>query len=118
MAALTLQDVVPSGLNPSYTAVNSSDTVKISTAQRVFLHVKNGSGSSINVTITAVKTTAQVAGVGSVTISNEVVAVPASGERMIGPFTEAYMNTDGNVTIGYSATTSVTAAALQLPAQY
>lgn len=118
MAALTLQDIAPTGLNPSYSAVNSSDTVKVSTGQRVFLHVKNGSGSSINVTITAVKTSATVAGVGGVTISDEVVAVPASGERMIGPFTEAYMDTDGDVTIGYSSTGSVTAAALRLPAQY
>lgn len=118
MAELTLQNIDPTGLNPAYTAVNSSDTMKISTAQRAFLHVKNGSGGSINVTVTAVKTSASVAGVGNVTISDEVVAVPAGEDRMIGPFTEAFINTDSEVTIGYSATASVTAAALQLPAQY
>lgn len=118
MAALTKQNIDPSGLEPSYSAVNSQDTVNVSTGQRVFLHVKNGGGGSINVTINAVKTTATVAGVGAVTISDEVVAVPAGEERMIGPFTEAYMDTDGDVTIDYSGTTSVTAAALQLPAQY
>ena len=118
MAALTLQNIDPSGLDPVYSAANASDTIKISTGQRVFLHVKNGGAGSINVTTTAVKTSAAVAGVGNVTISNEVVAVPAAGERMIGPFTEAFMDTDGNVTVGYSGTASVTAAALQLPAQY
>lgn len=118
MAALTLQNIAPSGITPAYSAVNSSDTVKISTGQRVFLHVKNGGGGSINVTITAVKTSAAVSGVGNVTISDQVVAVAAGSEEMIGPFTEAFMDTDGDVTIGYSGTTSVTAAALQLPAQY
>jgi len=118
MAALTLQNIDPAGLTPSYSAVNSQDTVAISTGQRVFLHVKNGGGGSINVTITAVKTAATVAGVGGVTISDQVVAVGAGSEEMIGPFTEAFMDTDGVVTIDYSGTTSVTAAALQLPAQY
>ncbi len=118
MAALTLQNIDPAGLTPSYSAVNASDTVKIGTGQRVFLHVKNGGGGSITATITAVKTTATVSGVGGVTISDQVVTVDAGSEEMIGPFTEAFMDTDGDVTITYSGTTSVTAAALQLPAQY
>lgn len=119
MAALTLQNVSPSGLNPTFAAVNASDTVKISTGQRAFLHVKNNHATvATNVTITARTTSATVSGVGSVTIENQVVAVPAQSERIIGPFTEAFIDTDGNVTIGYSSTTTVTAAALNLPAQY
>lgn len=118
MAALTLQSIALAGLEPAYAAVNSQDTVVVSSAQRNFLHVKNGSGVSVNVTITAVKTSATVPGVGVVTISDEVVAVPAGEERMIGPFTEAYMDTDGTVTIDYSATTTVTAGVFTLPAQY
>lgn len=118
MAALTLQAVVPAGLAPAYAAVTVSDTVKVDSTQRNFLHVKNGSGASINVTITAVKTSARVEGVGVVTVGNRVVAVPAGQERIIGPFTEAYMSTDGNVTIGYSAITSVTAGVFSLPAAY
>ena len=118
MAILTLQEIVAAGFQPSYAAVNSSDTVKVNSAQRNFLHVKNGSGGSINVTITAVKTSARVQGVGVVTVDDLVVAVPAGEERMIGPFTEAYMDTDGDVTIGYSGTTSVTAGVFSLPAAY
>ena len=119
MALLTLQNVAPTGLNPNFGAVNASDTVKVSTAQRAFLHVKNNHASNAtNVTITARKTSATVSGVGTVTIGDLVVAVPAQGERIIGPFTEAYVDTDGLVTIGYSATTTVVAAALNLPAQY
>ena len=118
MAALTLQTIALSGVEPSYSAANSQDTVVVNTAQRNFLHVKNGGGGSINVTINAVKTSARVQGVGTVTISDEVVAVPAGEERIIGPFTEAYMDTDGTVTIDYSGTTSVTAGVFSLPAAY
>ena len=118
MAEPTLQKLTISGVQPSYSAVNSEDTVVVNTAQRNFLHVKNGGGSPTNVTITAVKTSARVPGVGVVSISDEVVAVPAGEERIIGPFTEAYMDVDGTVTIGYSATASVTAGAFSLPAAY
>jgi len=118
MAELTLQEVVASGVEPTYTAANSEDTVKVNTAQRNFLHVKNGGGSSINVTITAVKTSARVQGVGVVTVGDLVVSVPAGEERIIGPFTEAYMDTDGEVTIEYSGTSSVTAGVFSLPAAY
>ncbi|MCB1972155.1 MAG: hypothetical protein KDG54_17270 [Geminicoccaceae bacterium] len=118
MAALTLQTIALAGIVPAYSAVNSQDTVKVNTAQRNFLHVKNGGGGSINVTITAVKTSARVQGVGTVSISDEVVAVAAGAEKIIGPFTEAYMDTDGTVTIDYSGTTSVTAGVFSLPAGY
>ena len=118
MALLTLQNISPNGLNPTFTAVNSEDTVVIGTGQRVFLHVKNASGNSRNVTFTARTTSAVVSGVGNVTIGNLVVSVPANQERIIGPITEAYMDTDGTVTISYQGTASITAAAFQLPAQY
>lgn len=118
MALLTAQDISPVGHPPVYAGVNASDTVVIGTGQRVFLHVKNNSGGNINVTITAVRTSAVVSGVGNVTISNRVVTVPGGEERMIGPFTEAFTDTDGTVTIGYSATASVIAGVFQLPAQY
>lgn len=118
MAELTLQSIVAAGLEPAYAAVNASDTAILNQAQRNFLHVKNGGGGSINVTITAVKTSARVQGVGVVTIEDLVVAVPAGEERMIGPITEAYLDTDGEVTIGYSGTGSVTAGIFSLPAAY
>lgn len=118
MAVLVVQNIAAAGLKPAYTAVNASDTAILNQAQRNFLHVKNGGGSPINVTITAVKTSARVQGVGVVTVSDRVVAVPAGEERMIGPITEAYLDTDGEVTIGYSGTTSVTAGMFSLPAAY
>jgi hypothetical protein len=118
MAALTLQTIDINGIVPAYAAVNASDTVKVNTAQRNFLHVKNGGGGSINVTLVAVKTTAKVPGVGVVTIGDEVIAVTSGSEKIIGPFPEAFMDTDGTVTINYSGTTSVTAGVFSLPAAY
>lgn len=117
MAAVTVQTITDDGVVPSYAAVNSSDTIKVSDEERHFLHVKNGGGGSINVTITAQKTTARVPGVGALTIPNLVVAVANGAEKMIGPFTSAYIGDDGNVDVAYSGTTSVTAAAFKLPAQ-
>lgn len=118
MAELTLQAITATGLEPVYSAVSASDTVKVNTAQRNFLHVKNGSGGSVNVTIEAVKTSARVPGVGVVTVGDLVVAVPAAEERMIGPITEAYLEPDGEATVKFSGTASVTAAAISLPAAY
>ncbi len=117
MAALTIQDVVLGGLAPSYSAVALADTMKVNAQEeRHFLHVKNGSGVSVNVTITAVKTSVNVKGVGDLVVADKVIAVGAGADKMIGPFPEAYIETDGNVAIAYSAITSVTAAALKLPA--
>lgn len=118
MAQLTIQSVAETGLEPAYAAVNDGDLLKADSSQRHFLHVKNGDASPTNVTINAVKTTARVSGVGVVTISDKVIAIAAGEERLIGPFTEAYMDADGDVTINYSNVTSITAAALKLPASY
>lgn len=118
MAAITVQTIGPSGVTPTYSAVNSADTMAVDSSERHFLHVKNGGGGNINVTITAQNTSASLAGVGTVTISDEVVEVTAGSEEMIGPFTAAFINTSGNVEIAYSGTTSVTAAGLKLPKQF
>lgn len=115
MATYTVLNIAKTGLTPAYVAVAASDQFPNPSDERTFLHVKNGSGASINVTITAQKTTAKVPGVGVVTISNLVVAVPAGAERVIGPFSDAYTDANGNVVVGYSATATVTAAAVRLP---
>lgn len=113
MAALTVQTITDAGIVPAYAAVNASDTFVDDGSGRTFLHVKNGGGGSINVTVPAVKTNANIPGVGNLTISNIVVAVANGAEKMIGPFTEAYRDASGNVTAQYSGTTSVTAAAFK-----
>jgi hypothetical protein len=68
------------------------------------LHVKNGSGASINVTITSLVNCNQ--GVNHPV----VVAVPAASERIIGPFDQTRFGT--SVAVAYSAVTTVTVAAV------
>ena len=116
MATLTVETIIKAGVQPVYSAVNSEDQFINPSNERTFLHVKNGGGGSINVTVVAQKTSAKVQGVGVVTIDNIVVAVPAADERMIGPFSDAYTDSDGLVTVQYSGTTSVTAQAIKLAA--
>lgn len=114
MAAIAVQNLSRTGLAPAYTAVSASDTVAVETGERTFLHVKNGSGAAINVTLVAVMTAVRVAGVGNVPIANQVVAVPANSDRMIGPIPPAFVNSDGNATVNFSAQATVTAAAIYM----
>jgi hypothetical protein len=115
MAQLTPVTIALAGLAPSYDAVNASDKVKQPTDQRIFVHVKNGSGGSINVTVPVATSTIEHPVAGHVTLSNLVVAVGAGAEKMIGPFPPAYVDSAGDVTLQYSGTASVTAKAFKLP---
>ncbi|MDH6709747.1 hypothetical protein P3T27_006496 [Kitasatospora sp. MAA19] len=109
MATLTPQVVSVVGLTPTYTAAGASGD-KVSCGERTFIHVKNASASSITVTLTA---TGSVRGQA---VTSPTVSVPASGERMIGPLTADLFAgaTDGLAAIGYSATATVTVAALRI----
>lgn len=113
MAALTPQNIVAAGLVASYAAVNSSETIRISDDERVFLHVKNADASPTTVTITAHKTAANVQGVGSLTVDDMVVVVANGTDEFIGPFPQAYIGANGNVDVAYSNVTSITAAVLK-----
>jgi hypothetical protein len=106
MALLTVQQIVRTGLNPSYQAAAGGGDSIPNSAGRVFLHVKNGGGSSINVTLNSQTNCDQGFD------HDEVVAVPNGGERIIGPFPARFQDSSGNVQVTYSAVTSVTVAAL------
>lgn len=107
--ALTVQQIVRTGLNATFAAADGTNQNQFANDGRTYLHVKNGGGSSINVTI---DTPGSVDGLA---VSNLVVAVPNGGERIIGPFpTNIYNQTDGNVYVDWSAVTSVTAAAIRM----
>lgn len=106
--ALTVLQVARTGLTPAYTAGNV-DGHSIVNDGRVCTHVKNGSGSSINVTVQTPGT------VDGLAVSDLVVAVPAGQERMIGPFPPGvYNQADGTVYVDLSAVTTVTLAAVRL----
>lgn len=121
MAAVTPQSIAPTGLVTAYAAVGSSDVISgagVNAQERLFLHVKNGGGSSCTVTIPAVSPTGvKVAGVGSLTVPTLTATVAASADQMIGPIPAAYISATGTVTVNYSATASVTAAVFYLPQQ-
>lgn len=111
MALLTPQPVTVTGLNPSYSAASGGgDTVR--PGDKVFLHVKNGSGSAVTVTIVQAKPCNMS---GSSPTHDRVVSVPASGERMIptGPPAQFASQSTGLASITYSSATSVTVAAVQ-----
>lgn len=114
MARTTLaaQDVLSTGLAPVYSAANV-DGHSIANSGKEILVVKNGGGTSINVTV---QTAALVSGLA---VADQVVSVPAGGERMIGrlstsAFNRAASDTDPNtVYVDFSAITSVTVALIR-----
>lgn len=110
MAVLTVQTVNRSGLAPSYAAAAGGGD-KFSPDDRTFLHVKNGSGGALTVTIATPKTTSFGAAIADIAVS-----VPAAGERMIGPFPRQHFadTDDGLADITYSGVTSLTVAAVEL----
>lgn len=117
MATLTVQVVAEAGLAPSYAAAAGGGDEIPNDNGDVILHVKNGGGGSINVTVAPqVASVALNGGLGTYTRSNLVVAVPNGGERMIGPFPRrAFNNANGRVAVTYSGVTSVTVAAIRVP---
>lgn len=117
MATLTIQDTSEAGAALTYAAASSGGDDFVNSSDRIALHVKNGSASSINVTIAAQTTSATVPGLGIVTKANQVVAVAAGADRIIGPFPpKAFNSSTSKVSISYSATTTVTVAAFRVPA--
>lgn len=113
MATLTTQSVTTSGLNPTY-ANAASGGDKVTPGERVFIHVKNGSGASMTVTV---DDTISVSPSGATSFDPDLsVVIEPSGERMIGPLTETrFRNTsDLKADISYSDESSVTIAAIRV----
>lgn len=105
MATVATQVIPVTGLNATYNAASAGgDKV----APGCFLHVKNGSGASINVTL-ATPGTLQ----GDLAIDDRVVAVPASGDRFIAVTDDYRDPTDGLAHLAWSASASVTYAVLR-----
>ena len=85
--ALTQQQIVDTGLNPTYAAASAGgDTFTNDGSERQFLHIKNANvGTARQVTIAAAVTTTTKPGFPTLDVDDIVVSIPASGERMIGP---------------------------------
>ena len=114
MATLTAQTINEDGLTATYASAGGSGDV-VDNGGGLFLHVKNGSGSEMTVTITAQTTSIDTLQYGEVAKSNATKAIAASAEAFIGPFKPAaFNNNSSQIAITYSSATSVTIAALIL----
>lgn len=112
MATLTVQRIVESGLNATYSAAAAlGDTFVNDSSERIFLHVKNGDASSKTITIAPEVSSKSVAGFGTMTKATISVAIAAGQDRFIGPFPRGAF---GNPDIQYSAVTSVTVAVIRV----
>lgn len=113
MARTTLatQALTDEGLEATYTAANADGHFFDGTGD-VILHVINGSGADVDVTIQTPATQDGLA------IADQVVTVTAGEERFIGPFpprtyTRESGSDIGKVYVDFESVTSVTIAALQ-----
>lgn len=105
MALLSVQQIVAAGLQATYSAVNSTDTANPD--DDLILHVKTA-GTTTTVTITDSSKSAA----GNAAVS-QTVTITTPQDRFI-YLPAATGLTSGVITIGYSATTSVTAALLKM----
>jgi hypothetical protein len=105
MAVLVVQSTSLTGLAPAFVAAGAGgDTFANDGA--TLLHVKNGGGGSIDVTVDSTQQCSHGFD------HNVVVAVPAGGERVIGPFpTRRFGET---ASVSYSGVTTVTVAAVRV----
>jgi hypothetical protein len=110
MATLSKQIPSAAGTSLTYAAAGGSGDKFVNTG-REFIHVKNASGSSINVTISSGTNKCSF---GITNAAHDmVVAVAAAGDKMIGPFSVQQFNDANNaVNVSYSLNTSVTVAVI------
>lgn len=104
MATLATQIVTLPGIAPTYAAAAGGGD-RFTPGRSTWLHVKNGSGAPITVTIVTPRTDA----LGNAVADNTVSVPATTGERLIGPFPAEFYGslTDGLADITYSGVTSL-----------
>lgn len=111
MATLAKQSIKRTGVVPAYSAAAGGGD-KFTPGEDIFLHVKNGSGGSITVTVVTPKEAFP-----DVAEADVAVAIAAGAEKMIGPFPANHFanpSDSGLAAITYSGVTSLTLAVLEL----
>lgn len=108
MAALAKQLAKQAGTALTFTAAAvGGDTVPCESGTALI--VKNGSGSSVTVTVVTPGTKSGLA------IADQTVAVAAGAETIIGPFGSDFADTtDGRAHVSYSSVTTVTVACVHI----
>lgn len=105
---LAIQTPKALGAVPSYAAVDAVNGMAFFNTGSAILHVKNGGGASINVTLTT------GGAIDGLVLPNQIVAIPAASEKMISLANVAtYQQADGTTYVDFSSATSVTVALFQ-----
>lgn len=108
MATVQSERIQIAGTEATYNAASAGGD-KVAPGDDVVLHVKNGSAGAITCTVV---TPGKVAGQD---IGDVAVSVPAGGDRFIGPLVPRHFEgSDGLVSVTWSATASVTFAAVRI----
>ena len=102
MATLTTQQIVITGLNPTFAAAAGGGD-RFTPGDTTFIEAVNGSGGAITVTVDSKVPSNYLTDV------NLVVAIPAGERRRIGPLpAQRFAAADGLGDITYSGVTSLT----------
>lgn len=108
MATLTTQNISTTGLVPTYAAAAGGGDAMVADSTS-FLHVKNGSGGSITVTLVTPATVDT-----NLAVGDRAVVVTAGTDQMIAVPDSLYRDpTTGLASITYSGVTSLTVAAIR-----
>lgn len=106
--AITVQQVANTGIVATYEAANAAGN-SFTNNEKSWMEVINGSGSSINVTITTAGTANGIA------VADPVIAVAAGATKKIGPFPSyPFEAADRSINVDYSAVTTVTVSVFTL----
>jgi hypothetical protein len=110
---LTVLDLDESGVEPAYTAATVTEGDQFANDDRTFVHIKNGSGGSIDAVIQASESSVFMKGFGDILLPDVTIAIPAGEERMF-QCPPARFNSSGKCTIICSSVTTVTMAAFKM----
>jgi len=110
-SAITVQETIRTGLTPAYAACNVDGNSWDNSGENSYLHIKNGSGGAIVVTIPTpgfVDT--------DLAIADRTISIGAGAEAKIGPFrnTTYKQDSDNTVHIDYASVTSMTIGIFKL----
>ena len=107
---VAVEDSVVTGLEATYNAATDTpDGDGFLNDGDIIVHVKNGSGGDIVLTVPT------PAKAGGMEIADQVITITAGEERFVGPFPTAYFNqTDGQVYLDWASVTSLTFALVRV----
>lgn len=106
MATLATQSITTSGLSVTYATAAASD--RFTPAERTFLHVRNNNAGTVTVTITTPGT------VDGLAISDRVISIPTTQQRMIALPDTLYRSSDGLGDVVISPNSSVDVAVIRI----